>query len=624
MKSKNIILITLLLCILLTGAVSATDTSKVAVDDDVTEKISNTNSQTDIGTSNTENVQSTNNDNSKLNENNNRDIISQANDVEKKGDAENSETVTNYASLVSAVGRAKTSSGNNYTINLAEGTYDYTSTISWNTAAKTLIINGNNQTINGKQKGPFIKIMSGAILILNNITISNFKTTSNGGAIALQISGDLNTNNVVFKDNSARVGGAIWIQRTNTNIAITISNTTFINNTATASGGAIWNGQTPLEIDECNFINNSVTGYGAGGGAISTQSNPNTPTIIKNSNFTDNKNIDKDGDAGAIYAMNSLSIETSTFVNNSAKRNGGAICADNSGTLNVTNSEFTENKANKIGGAIYATGNTNIAENTFMNDEAPTGAEISANNGLMENNIIININSEEPVNGKITQKNDDYSKIINYLMDLIKEQKDLIDELTTNATTLNQTVQQQKDLIDELTTNATTLNNTLNTTQEALQNATEKIDELNNTLNTTQEALQDSQDQIKELKTQNKNLENSITKINKNINNIKKAIRKPKITLSLKTITTVRKKAKKLVLQSKLKIDGKSVKGKTVTFVFKNKKFKSKTNTKGVAKFTIKKSVLKKLLKKVKVGKKIKYQAKYSAKKVTKSVKVKK
>ena len=92
-----------------------------------------------------------------------------------------------------------------------------------------------------------------------------------------------------------------------------------------------------------------------------------------------------------------------------------------------------------------------------------------------------------------------------------------------------------------------------------------------------------------------------------------------KIKLTLKKVK-VKKSAKKLVLRATLKINGKAVKGKKITFKFKGKKYKAKTNKKGVAKVTIKKKVLKKL----KVGKKVKYQATYG--KVTKkyTVKVKK
>ncbi|MBQ7740194.1 MAG: hypothetical protein IJT65_03055 [Eubacterium sp.] len=94
---------------------------------------------------------------------------------------------------------------------------------------------------------------------------------------------------------------------------------------------------------------------------------------------------------------------------------------------------------------------------------------------------------------------------------------------------------------------------------------------------------------------------------------------KDTIKLTLKKVT-VKKSAKKLVLKATLKINGKAVKGKKITFKFKGKKYNAKTNKKGVAKVTIKKSVLKKL----KAGKKITYSATYGKSTAKKTVKVKK
>lgn len=93
---------------------------------------------------------------------------------------------------------------------------------------------------------------------------------------------------------------------------------------------------------------------------------------------------------------------------------------------------------------------------------------------------------------------------------------------------------------------------------------------------------------------------------------------KDKISLSLKKVK-VKKSARKLVLKATLKIDKKTKKGQKVTFKFNGKKFKAKTNSKGIAKVTIKKKILKKL----KIGKKVKYQAIYKKKIVKKTAKVK-
>ena len=83
----------------------------------------------------------------------------------------------------------------------------------------------------------------------------------------------------------------------------------------------------------------------------------------------------------------------------------------------------------------------------------------------------------------------------------------------------------------------------------------------------------------------------------------------------------VKRSAKKLILKATLKkVNGKYLKGKKITFKFNGKKFKAKTNKKGVAKVTINQKVLKKL----KAGKKVKYQATYLKDTVKISVKVKK
>lgn len=91
-----------------------------------------------------------------------------------------------------------------------------------------------------------------------------------------------------------------------------------------------------------------------------------------------------------------------------------------------------------------------------------------------------------------------------------------------------------------------------------------------------------------------------------------------KHVVSLKS-ATIKKSAKKLVLKATLKQSQKAIKSKTVTFKFNGKVIKAKTNSKGVAKVTIKSKILKKL----KVGKTVTYQASYLKDTVKKIGKVK-
>ena len=94
----------------------------------------------------------------------------------------------------------------------------------------------------------------------------------------------------------------------------------------------------------------------------------------------------------------------------------------------------------------------------------------------------------------------------------------------------------------------------------------------------------------------------------------KAPVKKDTIKLTL-TKVKVKKSAKKLILKATLKINGKAKKGLKVKFKFGKKSYSAKTNSKGIAKVTVKKAVLKKL----KVGKKVTYKASYgkTVKKVT-------
>ena len=93
---------------------------------------------------------------------------------------------------------------------------------------------------------------------------------------------------------------------------------------------------------------------------------------------------------------------------------------------------------------------------------------------------------------------------------------------------------------------------------------------------------------------------------------------KLKIKLTLKKVTV--RKSKDLKITATLKLNGKVAKGKRLGFWFNGKTYKAKTNSKGVAKITIKKNKLKKF----KVGKKVTYKVTYGSKTVKKKVKVKK
>ena len=90
------------------------------------------------------------------------------------------------------------------------------------------------------------------------------------------------------------------------------------------------------------------------------------------------------------------------------------------------------------------------------------------------------------------------------------------------------------------------------------------------------------------------------------------------VIFSKKTVN-IKKSSRKLVLAAKLKQGKKLLKNKVVIFKFKGKKYKAKTNKKGIAKVTIKRNVIAKL----KAGKKYRFNVTYLKSNINRTIKVK-
>ena len=303
------------------------------------------------------------------------------------------ENVNSYAGLVTAVNNAKTSTQENYTINLQSGNYDATEVIRWNSTGncKTLIINGNNNILNGKGTIQFMQINSGTTVILNNIHLNNYYRNGNGGVIVNQ--GTLIIRNSSLTNSQAiMAGGAIYNSEAN----LIIENSTLTNNYATMGGGAIYNYKGNINIAGSKINGNYMNDPTYGGGAIY---NRGTLTI-SNSSFTKNViRYDANALGGAIYNYRNsiLNITNTNFTSNEANE-GGAIYNNNSDILNINNSTFKENKANK-GGAIRNNAIIIISQSTFTNNTASEqggtiyteiGSINISNSSLNNNNASIN------------------------------------------------------------------------------------------------------------------------------------------------------------------------------------------------------------------------------------------
>ena len=239
------------------------------------------------------------------------------------------------------IGQGINSVDENGTVTIADGTYSGTGNTNL-TITKNMNITGQSQKgtiIDGTNTNWIFKINNGVTVNIQNLTLTNGNTTSDGGAIYNQ--GTINS----------------------------LSGCTFTGNTANGSGGAIYNQGTINSLSGCTFTGNIAT-YGAGGAIY----NQGTITSVSGCTFTGNRATYA---GGAIYNQRNInSVSGCTFNSNTATTFGGAIC--NQGTINsLSGCTFTGNTATN-GGAInnFAVINS-VSGCTFTGNTATNGGAIN-------------------------------------------------------------------------------------------------------------------------------------------------------------------------------------------------------------------------------------------------------
>lgn len=136
-------------------------------------------------------------------------------------------------------------------------------------------------------------------------------------------------------------------------------------------GGAVFS-ELPLSIESSSFFNNSANPPGGTAGTGGAVLALDTLTVVFSA-FDANQ---ADGAGGAISSSNSLNVLSSVFLDNSTTDRGGALFAAIGSSLEISGSTFDGNSALQ-GGAIFGTGvqeTTRIELSTFLNNDALTTA----------------------------------------------------------------------------------------------------------------------------------------------------------------------------------------------------------------------------------------------------------
>ena len=197
----------------------------------------------------------------------------------------------------------------------------------------------------------------------NNQVIGHDSYDRNVGGAISTYGGTVTIINSTFNNNYARFGGALGIEQYHG--GMTIINSTFTNNEAIREGGALYVGTV----------------------------SPFTAEIY-NSTFDSNTAVN----GGAIFIASGV-IDNSTFTNNKANKNGGALITE--GNEVITNNRFINNTANGIGGAIVVNKNPSqvftdifkiqLENNTVSDCKAANASEIYLDSELEVSGLIITV-----------------------------------------------------------------------------------------------------------------------------------------------------------------------------------------------------------------------------------------
>lgn len=187
--------------------------------------------------------------------------------------------------------------------------------------------------------------VSGGTWSFNACTFSG-NTATNGGAMELGGSSDVNISDCLFSNNTVTgSGGAIDSDMA----ATSITGGSFSNNTAARGGAISFFNAGKRTIQGTSFSGNSST---AEGGAIYARYN----IEAKECTFSGNQSVN--GGAIFVYQAFRAQVYGCTFQENAASQNGGAISVDYNAKLTVadyhdTYSQFIGNTAKNDGGALY-------------------------------------------------------------------------------------------------------------------------------------------------------------------------------------------------------------------------------------------------------------------------------
>ena len=193
---------------------------------------------------------------------------------------------------------------------------------------------------------------------------STFRNNGASGIYAYNIDGDLRIENNVIDNNSAILGGGLFVA-TMQGGSLLLQGNTVSNNTVTDSGGGLY-----LTVDgpganiTSNTFNNNQAAITAGGlfltgnaGNVDASANTNTNAITLSGNIIQANNAALTG--GGVFANKvKLAINAETVRGNSSGYNNGGGMFFQQSQVTMTKSLVLRNRSRTMGGGIFLLGGT--------------------------------------------------------------------------------------------------------------------------------------------------------------------------------------------------------------------------------------------------------------------------
>ncbi len=244
-----------------------------------------------------------------------------------------------------------------------------------------IIINGGGHSISGAGEYRIFDV-NGGTLTLTNVTLTEGNGgAAYGGAIRLLNGAEVTIDGSTLSDNKATHGGAI--AASGSSVRLSVKDSSFIGNIAEKSAGAIYANGGTVSVTNSNFVKNCAlfAFYALMEGVNSERFWVDDAGChrVRYVRSEIDAELQTHVDGGAIRLMNGaqVSIEHSSFSENSATYGGGVSTASKNVRLSVTGSSFVGNRASWSGGAIGASwtggGRISVSNSSFVENSSQEG-----------------------------------------------------------------------------------------------------------------------------------------------------------------------------------------------------------------------------------------------------------